>query len=155
MIFEQYCKAGNFTNGPDLSHGTRICIYVCGISKPTLLVRGPMAARPLAGPFMCCLLCGPCLILASGQQWHSFLFWSSMFHLYIIAQFSFLKALSHCLNVSLVDFIFNAKTNTTYTGRVKKQRVTSYDLTYMWNLKKDADELICRTEMGSQYLKNS
>ena len=44
-------------------------------------------------------------------------------------------------------------------GRFSKcdgERQTSYDITYMWNLKKkkDTNELICRTEIDSQNLKN-
>ena len=36
------------------------------------------------------------------------------------------------------------------------ERQTSYDITYMWNLKKkkDINELICRTEIESLTLKN-
>ena len=33
-------------------------------------------------------------------------------------------------------------------------RQTPYDITYMQNLKKDTNELICRTEKDSQTLKN-
>ena len=35
-----------------------------------------------------------------------------------------------------------------------RQRQTSYNITYMWNLKKDTNEVICRTETDSQALKN-
>ena len=35
-----------------------------------------------------------------------------------------------------------------------RQRQTSYAITYMWNLKKGHDELICRIETDSQTLKN-
>lgn len=35
-----------------------------------------------------------------------------------------------------------------------RQRQTSYNITYMWNLKKDTNEVICRIETDSQALKN-
>ena len=35
-----------------------------------------------------------------------------------------------------------------------RERQTSYDITYMQNLKKDTNELICRRETDSQTLKN-
>ena len=35
------------------------------------------------------------------------------------------------------------------------ERQTSYDITYMWNLKKDRNELICRTETDSQTLRTN
>ena len=31
----------------------------------------------------------------------------------------------------------------------------TYDITYMWNLKKDTSELTCRTEIDSQTLKTN
>ena len=34
------------------------------------------------------------------------------------------------------------------------ERQTSYDITYMWTVRKDTNELMCRTEMDSQTLKN-
>ena len=34
-----------------------------------------------------------------------------------------------------------------------RERKTSYDITYMWNLKKDTNELICRTETVTDFEK--
>ena len=34
------------------------------------------------------------------------------------------------------------------------ERQTSYGITYMWNLKKDTNELICRTEIDSMDFEN-
>ena len=38
--------------------------------------------------------------------------------------------------------------------KLGSERPTSYDIIYMWNIKKDINELICRTETDSQTLKN-
>ena len=35
------------------------------------------------------------------------------------------------------------------------ERQTSYDITYMWNIKKDTNEVICRIERDSQTLKKN
>ena len=38
--------------------------------------------------------------------------------------------------------------------RLTSERQTSYDITHMWNLKKNTNKLICRTETDSQTLRN-
>ena len=35
-------------------------------------------------------------------------------------------------------------------GKSDRERQTSYDITYMWNLKNDTNELIYKTEIDSQ-----
>ena len=40
-------------------------------------------------------------------------------------------------------------------SEVRYEKQTSYDITYMWNLKKDTNELLCRTETDSETLKTN
>ena len=46
----------------------------------------------------------------------------------------------------------NSKQNTKDGHQITRgERQTSYDIIYIWNLKKDTNELICRTETDSHF----
>ena len=41
-----------------------------------------------------------------------------------------------------------------YCSAIKRKEIMAYAITYMWNLKKGHNELLCRTDTNSQTLKN-